>query len=325
MDALLFESQGLSLRRRSFIRGAALTGLSAAFGFLPRCTSVAHAANATRMSVRHQTTYTYSKPVWLGPHVFRMLPRSDGMLRLLRQDLRVEPEPLRLSPCLDAECNAVVHAWFEGTTQRLTVVSAFEVELLRENPFDYLLSPLAQKLPIQYADELDSVLGQYVACQDDGEAVAKFAREIAADAGSDTLEFLSLLNRRIYDQFPWTLREEGAAYAPEVTLRLRTGACRDLAVLFIETCRAAGIAARFVSGYQKGDPGRQARRYMHAWAEVYLPGGGWRGYDPTDGTAVADQHVAVAATRDSEAATPIRGSFLGAGVESTMETHVEIH
>ncbi|MBV9488781.1 MAG: transglutaminase family protein, partial [Verrucomicrobia bacterium] len=132
------------------------------------------------------------------------------------------------------------------------------------------------------------------------------------------------LNGRIHDEFPRIIREEGAPNSPEVTLKLRTGSCRDVAVLFVETCREAGIAARFVSGYQKGDPDREARRYMHAWAEVFLPGGGWRGYDPTHGLATADHHVAVAATRRPRDATPIQGAFQGAGAESKMDAHVTI-
>jgi transglutaminase-like putative cysteine protease len=278
-----------------------------------------------KISVKHETAYTYNKPVWLQPHTFRMQPRLDGTLRLISQEIQIEPEPMRLSPCLDAEGNAVVHAWFTGTTDRLSVTSAFKVEMLRDNPFDYLLSPGAQELPIRYNDGVEAVLAGYLARQYEDTAVVEFARDIVAESDSRTLKFLDALNRHIHGHCPRIIREEGSPHPPEVTLQLRTGSCRDVAVLFVESCRAVGLAARFVSGYQKGDPDRQARRYMHAWAEVYLPGGGWRGYDPTHGTAVADQHVAVAATRQSRDATPIQGAFQGTGVASKMEAHVKIY
>jgi transglutaminase-like putative cysteine protease len=278
-----------------------------------------------KISVRHETTYTYNKPVWLQPHIFRMQPRLDGTLRLSSQELQIEPEPMRLSYCLDAEGNSVVHAWFTGSTNRLCVTSAFKVEMLRNNPFDYLLSPAAQELPVRYNDGVEPVLAGYLARQYEDSAVVDFARDIVAESDSRTLDFLAALNRHIHDHCPRIIREQGSPHPPEVTLQLRTGSCRDVAVLFIEACRAVGLAARFVSGYQKGDPDRQARRYMHAWAEVYLPGGGWRGYDPTHGTAVANQHVAVAATRQSRDATPIEGAFQGTAVTSKMEAHVKIH
>lgn len=277
-----------------------------------------------KISVRHETVYTYSKPVWLQPHIVRMQPRLDGTLRLASQELQIEPEPERLSHCLDAEGNSVAHAWFTGNTDRLSVTSAFKVEMLRDNPFDFLLSSAAQELPVRYGDGVEAVLAGYLARQYEDTAVVEFARDIVAEADSRTLDFLAALNRHIHAHCPRIIREQGPPHPPEVTLTLRTGSCRDVAVLFMEACRAVGLAARFVSGYQKGDPDRQARRYMHAWAEVYLPGGGWRGYDPTHGTAVADQHVAVAATRQSRDAAPIEGAFQGTDVTSKMEAHVKI-
>ena len=103
----------------------------------------------------------------------------------------------------------------------------------------------------------------------------------------------------------------------------RTGACRDLTVLFMECCRSLGLAARFVSGYQEGDKGTD-RRYMHAWAEVYLPGGGWRGFDPTHGIAVTDRHVAVASGPTPATAAPISGTFRGTGAIARMEAALRI-
>src|SRR5262249_17936328 len=103
----------------------------------------------------------------------------------------------------------------------------------------------------------------------------------------------------------------------------RQGACRDLAVLFIDACRCLGIAARFVSGYQEGY-GSTAKQDLHAWAEVYLPGAGWRGYDPTHGLAVADRHGAVAAAPDPLNAAPVTATYRGDNVTSEMNTQVSV-
>ena len=110
---------------------------------------------------------------------------------------------------------------------------------------------------------------------------------------------------------------------PRVTLEKGQGACRDLAVLFVAACRALGFGARFVSGYHQGHS-EPMRRDLHAWAEVYLPGGGWRGYDPSLGLAVADRHVAVAAGTRPDQAAPISGSFRGTGVSSRMRAEIRM-
>jgi transglutaminase-like putative cysteine protease len=275
------------------------------------------------LAVTHTTAYVYQTPVALRTHVFRLRPRCDGAVRLIEFDIAIDPKPAALSNCLDAEGNAVTHAWFEGSTERLTVTSRFEVETLRTNPFDYLLDHSAVTFPFAYAPDLQHNLAAYCSRRNGDGAVLKFAGELAEESKWCTLDFLTALNTRIHATCPRLLREKGGPQSPETTLQERRGSCRDLAVLFIAACRAFGLATRFVSGYQKfgADPWR---RHMHAWPEVFLPGGGWRGYDPTHGLAVADLHVAVAACREPAGAAPISGAFCGNGAFSTMEARVEI-
>ena len=275
------------------------------------------------LAVTHTTAYRYSIPVSLRPHVLRLRPRCDGALRLLDCKLEIEPKPVALADCLDAAGNSVTHAWFTGTTERLAITSKFEVETLRTNPFDYLLDSSAQTFPFAYAEDLRGSLACYCSRVESDDTVLNFAGEIAEVAGWHTLDFLTALSATIHATCPRIIREKGGPQAPEVTLRERRGSCRDLAVLFIEACRAFGIAARFVSGYQKygSDP---ARRYMHAWPEVFLPGGGWRGYDPTLGLAISDLHVAVASSWKAIGAAPISGAFCSNQASSTMNVHIEI-
>jgi transglutaminase-like putative cysteine protease len=153
--------------------------------------------------------------------------------------------------------------------------------------------------------------------------VASFAKRLYEESGGQLPTFLNLLNQAIYTDFEFLHRGEGDPWAPSDTLDQMRGACRDYAVLFIEACRSLGIAARFVSGYQEGDDD-QDRRDLHAWAEVYISGGGWRGYDPTHGLVVADRHVAVAGSAFPRCAAPFVGSFRGTGATATMEAEIEL-
>lgn len=119
------------------------------------------------------------------------------------------------------------------------------------------------------------------------------------------------------------IRKDGAPYPPHQTLAERRGACRDLTLLFMEACRAVGLPARFVSGYGQGWAPR-AERYMHAWPEVFVPGGGWRGYDPTVGMAVLERHIAVAAAANYEDAAAISGGYYGKGRTIGMDAQISI-
>jgi transglutaminase-like putative cysteine protease len=149
------------------------------------------------------------------------------------------------------------------------------------------------------------------------------AEQIRECARGEAVPFLARLVETICERFKVIHREKGGPWPPATTIEQRQGACRDLAALFIDICRSVGLAARFVSGYQEGDAD-QDKRYMHAWAEVYLPCAGWRGFDPTHGLAVTDRHVAVAAAADPQHATPVTATFRGSNVEAEMSANVVI-
>ncbi len=272
----------------------------------------------------HTTTYRFSRSVYLEPHVFRLRPRCDAAQRLQYFEFLIDPKSAGLSEYLDLEGNCVARAWFTGVGDSLSVTARSGVETLRENPFDYIFGePAADRLPMAYASELDLLLAPYRLREDADASVAGFAASVADEADGRPLSVLAALNRRIFQMCQVMPRDEGAPLLPRVTLAERRGACRDLAVLFVDVCRALGFAARFVSGYQLGDPSKETQD-LHAWAEVYIPGGGWRGYDPTNGLSVADRHVAVAAGMRPEQAAPITGTFRGTGVASQMQANIRI-
>jgi transglutaminase-like putative cysteine protease len=275
------------------------------------------------IEVTHTTTYTYSQPVFLEPHILRLRPRCDGTQRLLDFELKIEPQPAGWSDSSDSEGNAATHVWFVGATQLFTITSSFTLRTLRSNPFDFIMiDPAVEHVPLTYASEVAPSLAPYCVRSEGDTSVAQFARTIADEAEGKTLSFLTMLSRHTPEFCEHTVREEGDPQPAQVTLAQRKGSCRDLAVLFIEACRALGIAARFVSGYREGSEAQKTR--LHAWAEVYLPGGGWRGYDPTSGLAVADRHVAVATGRTPLLAAPVTGSFRGTGASLDMQVDIQV-
>jgi len=259
-----------------------------------------------RFSVVHTTRYRYDAPVHLEPHTFRLCPRQDGAQRVLRYELAIAPAPAGRTDGLDHEGNVITQSWFTGPLQVLEVRSTFEVETLRDNPFDFLLAQADRVLP-------------------GGESsgpVAGFAQSIAASANGQTMPFLTALTRSIFQNVRQVVRRAGQPHPAEVTLEAREGSCRDLAVLFCDACRAVGVTARFVSGYER-DASLQENGEMHAWAEVYLRGGGWRGFDPSRGLAVAQTHVAVAASADPRLAAPVTGTYRGAAT-SAMDFEISV-
>jgi transglutaminase-like putative cysteine protease len=257
-----------------------------------------------RIQVHHATEYRYDSPVFLEPHTFRLRPR------LLRYRLDISPAPAGRTDCLDQDGNVVVAAWFDRMLTGWRIESEFEIETSRENPFDYVAASGMLALAPVYPAAVADALAPYREPARPSPAVLGFAASAAAAAGGRTLEFLSVLNRRLFDGFAHQVRDAGPPHPPEVTLGLAAGTCRDLAVLFAAAARAVGIPARFVSGYEAG-AAEQENPYLHAWAEVYLEGGGWRGYDPSAGLATATRHVAVAAAATPSLAAPISGAIRG--------------
>ncbi len=275
-----------------------------------------------KIAVEHSTIYRYDFPVFLEPHIVRLRPRTHGAQRLLSFDLEIVPSPAGTTECLDQDGNLALNAWFDQPTSALHVRSRFTVEMLRENPFDYVIIGESLNLPLWYREPLSAALVSYRDDAHVAEAVKDYARQTAADSQWNTLSFLSALSRRICDLCSQVVRPVGPPWPSDQTLRLRQGSCRDLAVLFCDACRVMGIAARFVSGYE-GASASARDPYMHAWAEVYLPGIGWRGYDPSRGLAVSNRHVAVAAGFDSDLAAPVAGWYSG-GSRSRMETTLNL-
>jgi transglutaminase-like putative cysteine protease len=270
--------------------------------------------------IHHCITYTYDRPVQLAPQTVRMRPRCDLMQKLHAFDLAIDPTPIRNSDILDLDGNSIYRVWFADTPlTQLSVTATSEVETFRDNPFDYLLEPWAVNLPIDYPVSLYDRLQPYLAGKLSrltgtiDPAAVQLAQTVWEQTSGKIVPFLSELNQQIYQECGYKLRETGEAMPPGVTWASKSGSCRDYAMLFVEVCRAVGLAARFVSGYQEGDlesnDGLEGDRHLHAWAEVYLPGAGWRGYDPTHGLATANTHIALVACPTAQDTSPLSGTL----------------
>lgn len=275
-----------------------------------------------KITVQHSTRYRYDFAVILEPHIFRLQPRMTSLQRLLAFDLQIVPTPAGTTECLDQDGNLALNAWFDTLTTELSVVSRFTVEMLRQNPFDYVITSESLNLPLWYREPLCDALMSYRNAGNLAEAVKQYAKWVAGNTQPDALSFLLELSRQIFQTCRQVTRAYGPPWPSDQTLSLREGSCRDLAVLFCDACRAMGIASRFVSGYECASAGSQYPS-MHAWAEVYLPAIGWRGYDPARGIAVSNGHVAVAAGFDYDLASPVAGWYSG-GSRSQMEASLSL-
>jgi transglutaminase-like putative cysteine protease len=264
-----------------------------------------------RFDVEHLSSYSYDEPVNLGPQTVRLRPRPDGGFRELGYSLLVDPAPVLRTEMLDAAGNLATRLWFEAPTRHLRVVSRFTVETLTAKPCTLILDPAYRTLPATYPDAEARILSPYRAGGSPDPALGALVGGRGAPAPPPPRARQLALTAWLHEEIGREIRDEGEPQTPAETLDRRRGACRDQTVLFIAACRAAGLAARFVSGYQDRSAMETDRRHLHAWPEVYIPGCGWRGFDPTRGIAVGGGHVPIAAAPEPSGAMPIEGSYFG--------------
>lgn len=272
-----------------------------------------------RYDITHQTRFTYSAPVSLDQLTVRLQPRSSFDQRLVRFSIHCDPVPARHTHCLDLHGNVRHWFWFDKQHSGLTLTTRCVVDCLVDNPFDFIIvDPGVETLPAVYEEPVRSATEHYRRRPAPNPIVDALTRQIRHDCADRTVHFLSDLARHLRERIRHIVRPVGEPWSPTKTLERGEGACRDIAAFYIDACRAIGLAARFVSGYAF-DAMDDSHRELHAWAEVYLPGAGWRGYDPTTGLAVSNRHIAVAA---SPTAAYAAGTFTSPKVETTLESDI---
>jgi transglutaminase-like putative cysteine protease len=278
-----------------------------------------------RARLIHRFDYRYSEPVLLGPHRFCLRPRPHGFQRLISYQLQVSPDPSQLYDLLAAGGDTITRARFLGESDHLTVVATSEVETYSPPLIEACLDEDMARLPVTIGklnpDLLSNLQGWLPNGQHDA-AATDLAQEALMGSDQRSLTFLQQLVEMIQDRVKYTQRHVGPAWPAGRTLKERVGSCRDLAMLMIECCRSMGLPARFVSGYHLVEP-KPERYDLHAWAEVYLQGAGWRGFDPSGQGAVDDRYIPVATSSKSDLTAAISGSFSGPpGVKSTLEWEI---
>ncbi|MBK6740915.1 MAG: transglutaminase family protein [Haliea sp.] len=276
-----------------------------------------------RYKIVHRTYYNFSAPVTLGLHELLLRPREDHAQRIQSFDLRISPEATLLWH-RDVEGNSMAIASFEPfPTQQLAVESEVIVQQYNEDPLDFIVADYAVHYPFAYCDDDRALLAPYAAAGSPGGHskvktwIGTFWR---ATESIQTYSLLLRMTQHIHATFKYQMREQPGVQSAEQTLTRGTGSCRDFAYLFMQAATCLGLAARFVSGYLYVPQLTQSGS-THAWAEVYLPGAGWLGFDPTTGAIVGADHFPVAVARLPESVPPIAGAFSGAA-QSTLEVGV---
>ncbi|MDS4019118.1 MAG: transglutaminase family protein [Candidatus Competibacter sp.] len=266
-----------------------------------------------RYKILHRTYYNFSATVRLEPHALRLRPREGCELRIESSTLKITP-PATLRWHRDVEDNSVAIATFDSPASQLLIESEVIIQQYNQAPLDFLVADYATDYPFAYTPEDRVVLSPYMYCAEPaaGDVLAEWVATLwRPDDRVQTYALLQRLGVHIHQALSYRLREEPGVQTPAETLSRGTGSCRDFAYLFMEAARRLGLAARFVSGYLHAPPSTINFGATHAWAEVYLPGAGWKGFDPTLGAIVGTDHIAVAVARLPESVPPIAGSFVG--------------
>lgn len=279
-----------------------------------------------RARLTHTFSYRYSDPVLLGPHRFCLRPRPHGFQRLLDYSLTISPDPSQLFDLLAAGGDTITRARFLKETRIFRVEACSDVETWQPPLIEACLDEEMARLPVPIGrlnpDLLSCLQGWLPNGQHDPAAV-DLAQEALMGSDQRSLTFLQQLIEIIQDRVKYTQRHVGPAWPAGRTLKERVGSCRDLAMLMIESCRCVGLPARFVSGYHLVEP--KPKRYdLHAWAEVYLQGAGWRGFDPSGKGAVDERYIPLATSSQSDLTAAISGTFSGPpGVKSILKWDIQ--
>lgn len=266
-----------------------------------------------RFVVRHHTRYRYDVPVRLARHVLRLTPRPDQG-RIVSQCIRVTPEPAQRSVTEDTHGNRLVQIDFDGSCHELRVESDFELDTFSPSELPAYLPALPWAgADVHGAEPVDP-------------RVRDFAERLAGEVGYVATPLLDRLARTLHERIDHQVRTTGGAKPAAETLATGRGACRDVTLLFMDAVRSLGMVSRFVSGYQAHSAPGGGQRFLHAWPEVWLPGSGFRGWDPTQGRRVAGDYVALCAAPTQGETMPIEGGFYfdERVVNSTLDFSLQI-
>ncbi|MBF0261543.1 MAG: transglutaminase family protein [Magnetococcales bacterium] len=270
-----------------------------------------------RVAIRHHTRYQYDRPVNLAPHVFRLRPAVHCRTPIRAYGMKIEPANHFINWHQDPFGNHLARVVFQEPCTSMEIDVEVIAEMSVINPFDFFVEEYTDNFPFAYEPALECELAPYMATGPAGPLLQAWLDEVPREP-VNTVTFLVALNQRLWKDIGYTIRMEPGVQESEETLTCKTGSCRDSAWLMVEILRHLGLAARFVSGYLvqltpdvralDGPSGpEQDFTDLHAWAEVYVPGAGWIGLDPTSGLFAGEGHIPLACTPQPASAAPVTG------------------
>ncbi|UCJ18648.1 transglutaminase family protein [Pseudomonas sp. MM211] len=285
------------------------------------------------VALHHVTHYRYDRAITLGPQIIRLRPAPHSRTRILSYSLSVEPGDHFINWQQDPQGNYLARLVFPEKTRELRVEVDLVAEMAVFNPFDFFLEPYAEQIPLTYTAGEQRELAPYLVKLPSEPHFAEYLASIDRTP-RPSVDFLVALNQRLAADINYLIRMEPGVQTPEQTLLNASGSCRDSSWLLVQLFRHLGLAARFVSGYLiqlsadvkslDGPSGTEVDfTDLHAWCEVYLPGAGWIGLDPTSGLFAGEGHIPLACSPEPSSAAPISGAVEDCESEFSHEMRVE--
>ncbi|TVZ59691.1 transglutaminase-like putative cysteine protease [Flavobacteriaceae bacterium MAR_2010_105] len=276
-----------------------------------------------QFKITHSTDYLFDSEVFLEPHFLRFRPRETPYLKVIDFSLTIQPKPVGHRTIQDEDNNVVDFCWFEGLTNQLAIKAESIVEIKPYNPFNFIIHPQTyNQLPFQYNKEQKPLLFSTLEQQPISKALINYGENIQKEAQHNTLPYLTQLTKQLHEDFKVEYREDGFPLNPDETFTIKKGSCRDLSWMLIHLLRHQGFATRFVSGYFYFDMEEPAYE-LHAWVEVFLPGTGWLGLDPSHGIFTGNMHFPIVSSAHFENTMPVSGGIRGSA-SSKLITQLSI-
>src|SRR5471030_1268790 len=285
------------------------------------------------VALHHRTTYTYDRLVALGPQIVRLRPAPHSRTPILSYSLTVEPKDHFINWQQDPQGNYLARLVIPEKTKKFEVTIDLVANMAVTNPFDFFLEPEAETYPFAYDASLTEEIAPFRKVEAPGPLLQAWLAKVDRTTKMRTIDFLVGLNARLQQEIGYIVRLEPGIQTFEKTLDSAKGSCRDTGWLLVAILRHLGFAARFASGYliqlkpdEKPLEGPEGPTGdftdLHAWCEVYLPGAGWIGLDPTSGLLAGEGHIPLACTPEPLSAAPIEGAVEKSEVEFEHEMKV---